>query len=255
MIFKRLNESNSDEISVFMNTWENYNEAGGDGEITPTGWMTPEEALEYCEKYAEHEPFINDVDNPTCFELDIDEYGNTVQDLENIQTINGMNDYDRKVLSAIWNHEGGSFDDSLEIFESGDFQFIPDISDFKDLAYEYVEELGGIENAVSDPSNYIDEEAMKRDYEYDIKDVMWNDAPGQIAREEGIDEEEVTEDQIEDWVDKNKDSYLDSIIEEEVYLAEQGEIDLSDYFDYEKFGRALSDDGWSIESTGALIIF
>lgn len=255
MIFKRLNESNSDEISVFMNTWENYNEYGADGEITPTGWMTPEEALEYCEKYAEHEPFINDIDNPTDFDLDINEYGNAVQDLETIQTINNMNDYDKKALSAIWSYEGGSFDDSLEIFESGDFQFIPDISDYKDLAYEYIDELGGIGSAVSDPSNYIDEDEMRRDYEYDIKDMMWEDAPGQIAREEGIDEDEVTEDQIEDWIDENIDSYLDSIIEEEVYLVEQGEIDLSNYFDYEKFGRTLSDDGWSIESTGAIFVY
>lgn len=255
MIFKRLNESNSDEISVFMNTWENYNEYGADGEITPTGWMTPEEALEYCEKYAEHEPFINDIDNPTDFDLDINEYGNAVEDLKTIQTINDMNDYDKKALSAIWNHEGGSFDDSLEIFESGDFQFIPDISDYKDLAYELIDELGGIENAVSDPTNYIDEDAMRRDYEYDVRDMLWEDAPEQIAREELIDEDEVTEDQIEDWIDENIDSYLDSIIEEEIYLAENGEVDLSNYFDYEAFGRDLGYDGWSIESTGAIIIY
>lgn len=255
MKFKKLNESNENTITVFMNTWDNYNESGADSTITPTGWMSVDEALKYCEKYAEHEPFINDIDNPTDFDLDINEYGNAVQDLETIQTINNMNDYDKKALSAIWSYEGGSFDDSLEIFESGDFQFIPDISDYKDLAYEYIDELGGIGSAVSDPSNYIDEDEMRRDYEYDIKDMMWEDAPAQIAREEGIDEDEVTEDQIEDWIDENIDSYLDSIIEEEILLAEQGEVDLSNYFDYEKFGRALSDDGWSIESTGAVIVY
>ena len=115
--------------------------------------------------------------------------------------------------------------------------------------------MGGIGNAVSDPSEYIDESAMRRDYEYDVRDMLWEDAPERIADELGIDEEEVTEEQIEDYVDENIDDFLDGIIEEEIYLAEQGEIDLSNYFDYEQYGRDLSFDGWSIESTGAINVF
>ena len=245
MNFKRLNESNSDEITIFMNTWENYNENGADSGITPTGWMTADEAIEYCNEYAEHEPFINDIDNPTDFNLDISEYGNPVTDLENIKIINSLDDYDKQALSAIWNYEGGSFEDSLSIFESGDYQFIPNISDYKDLAYEYIEELGGIDNAVSDTSNYIDEEAMKRDYRQDTEDMM----------RENISDEDMTEDEIDEYINDNIEEYLDSIVSEEVLLAEKGEIDLSNYFDYEKFGRALSDDGWSIESTGAIIVY
>lgn len=254
-MIKLLKESVDNEITVFMNTWENYNEYGADSGITPTGWMSVEEAIDYCNEYAEHEPFINDIDNPTDFDLDVSEYGNPVADLENIQRINELSDYDREALSAIYNHQGGSFDDSFEIFESGDYQFIPGISDYTDLAYEIIDQMGGIGNAVSDPTNYIDESAMRRDYEYDVRDMLWEDAPERIADELGIEEEDVTEEQIEDYVDENIDDYLDGIIEEEIYLAGQGEIDLSNYFDYEQYGRDLSFDGWSLESTGAINIF
>ena len=55
----------SDDVMVYMNTWKNYNEYGADLEMygIKDGWMTPEQGLEFCKKYAEDEPFINDVDN------------------------------------------------------------------------------------------------------------------------------------------------------------------------------------------------
>ena len=59
--------------------------------------------------------------------------------------------------------------------------------------------------------------------------------------------------EIEDWIDNNIDSYLDSIIEEEIYLAEKGEVDLSDYFDYEAYGRDLSYDGTFTIVDGGII--
>ena len=254
MDVKKLNESVNDEITVFMNTWANYNENGADGGITPTGWMTVDEARDYMEEYADYEPFINDVDNPTEFDLDINEYSGP-DALDEIETINNMDGYDREALAAILNSQGGSFEDALNIFESGDYSFYPGISSLEDLAYEMIDELGGISNAVSDPTNYIDEDAMRRDYEYDVRDMMYDDAPSQIADELDIEEEDVTEEMIEDWIDENMESYLDSIIEEEMYLAEQGEIDLTNYFDYEAFGRDLGFDGWSIESTGAINVF
>lgn len=254
---KTLNEAVNDEITVFMNTWENYNENGADEGITPTGWMSVDEAMDYAEQYAYHEPFINDIDNPTDFDLDINEYGNVIEDLETIKTINELNEYDKKALSAIWSYQGGSFNDSLDILESGDYQFIPDISSYSDLAYEVISQFGSIEEAVGDNiTMYVDEDQMARDYEYDVRDIMYDDAPYQIAQELDIEEEDVTEEMIEDWIDENIHDYVQSIVEEEISLAEMGEpIDLSNYFDYEKFGRDLSYDGWSIESTGAIIVY
>lgn len=36
-------------------------------------------------------------------------------------------------------------------------------------------------------------------------------------------------------------------------MAERGEIDLSNYFDYEKFGRDLSYDGYVITDSGTIL--
>ena len=63
-----VNESDFDDIRIYMNTWANYNENGADLsqygiESIADGWLTVEEALEFAEKYAEDEPFINDTDN------------------------------------------------------------------------------------------------------------------------------------------------------------------------------------------------
>ena len=49
---KNLKEAADDEIKLFMNTWANYNENGADDGITPTGWMSLDEAEEYAKKYA-----------------------------------------------------------------------------------------------------------------------------------------------------------------------------------------------------------
>ena len=215
---------------------------------------TVDEARDYYEEYADYEPFINDVDNPTEFDLDINEYSGP-DALDEIETINNMGGYDREALAAIYNSEGGSFEDALRIFEDGDYQFIPGVSSYTDLAYELIDEIGSIADAVSHPENYIDEDAMKRDYRSDVYNMLYEDAPSYIAQEQDIDEDEVTDEMIEEYVDENLEDYLDSIIEEELYLAEHGEIDLTDYFDYEAFGRDLSYDGWSIESTGAVLVF
>ena len=152
---------NENEITVFMNTWANYNENGADDGITPTGWMSVDEALDYCEEYAEYEPFINDVDNPLGVDLGISEYGNVIEDLENIQRINDIPEYDRDALIAILEDQGGSINDALEIWEDGDYEFYPNISDYTDLAYEIIEGIGGIGEALGDRANYyIDEDSM-----------------------------------------------------------------------------------------------
>ena len=81
-------ESDDDLIKVFMNTWANYNEYGADEGITPTGWMTPEEAIEYAKKYEEYEPFINDTDNCP---WDAEENG-VAHELPNMKAYNDFED-------------------------------------------------------------------------------------------------------------------------------------------------------------------
>lgn len=329
---KTLKESPDDEIKIFMNTWANYNENGADisqygFENMADGWLSIDDAIEFAEKYADDEPFINDTDNvPAGF--DINEYS-SVDVLNDLKKYEELSSYDKEALSAIMEATGDDFVSAKEILDSGDYTFYKGIDNFTDLAYEIIDELGGLEEALGDRvSNYIDEDAMRRAYEWDIRDSMRDDAENAVEEDhygelttddfdnlpkeveldielsdyddedelnDAIRDEiaynldldfdvddletaiesfdvETTEDgktiaknivynfetydkdaEIEDWIDNNIDSYLDSIIEEEIYLAEKGEVDLSDYFDYEAYGRDLSFDGTFTIVDGGII--
>lgn len=253
------NEAFGDDMRVYMNTWANYNEYGADlsqyGIMSlKDGWMTIDDALEFCEEHAEDEPFINDTDNIPSG-LDINEYSNAIETLEKLQELEGL-DIDDDLLDAL-TETTGSIDDAIDVYESGDYEWYPGISSYTDLAYEVIEQLGGLKYAVSNITNYIDENAMRRDYEYGVRDIMYDDAKYEVEKEHRLDDEdEYDKDQeIEDWIDNNIDSYLDSIISEEISLAEMGEVDLSDYFDYEAYGRDLSFDDYYIANTGAIRVF
>lgn len=329
---KTLKESPDDEIKIFMNTWANYNENGADisqygFENMADGWLSIDDAIEFAEKYADDEPFINDTDNvPAGF--DINEYS-SIDVLNDLKKYEELSSYDKEALSAIMEATGDDFESAKEILDSGDYTFYKGIDNFTDLAYEIIDELGGLEEALGDRvSNYIDEDAMRRAYEWDIRDSMRDDAENAVEEDhygelttddfdnlpkeveldielsdyddedelnDAIRDEiaynldldfdvddletaiesfdiETTEDgktiaknivynfetydkdaEIEDWIDNNIDSYLDSIIEEEIYLAEKGEVDLSDYFDYEAYGRDLSYDGTFTIVDGGII--
>lgn len=134
-----------------------------------------------------------------------------------------------KAASEIW---GVDIDD----FDAGDYWLIECNSD-SDLAYEYIESIGDIENAVSHPEYYIDEEKLRRDLYYDEESYF---------REEY--EDEHGEDYDEDEFEREFDNYLDGLIDDIVespstYLGEN----VTAYFDYDQFGRDLAleaDGGW-----------
>lgn len=251
----KISEDVGDEMQVYMNTWANYNEYGADLSQygIKDGWMSIDDALDFCEEHAEDEPFINDTDNiPSAFE--IDEYSNAAQTLEELKQFEESG-ADIDIVEAIMMSGYSSIKDALDKYEDGDYYWYPGVTDSTDLAYAVIDEIGSLGDALGDRvNNYIDEDAMRRDYEYDVRDMMYDDAKSEVAREEDIDEDEVTDEQIEDWIDDNIDSYLDSIIDEEIALAEQGEIDLSNYFDYERFGRDLSFDGYVFTDAGAILV-
>ena len=221
-------------IKLFMNTWANYNESGADGTITPTGWMSPDEALKYWDKYAEYEPFVNDVDSD--YDLGLNEYSFRY-DIESIDRFNDLSEYEKKFVAAILEADSSyTIDDAVDIAQRGYYLFF-DVDNDEDLAREYIAELGGIENALSPEtiSEYIDYENMKETYRSDVEYNLYDDARYELG-------EDATEEEIDDWVDDNIDDYLESIVDEDIYLASRGEIDLSDFFDYEKFGEELAYD-------------
>jgi len=217
---KKLNEAveNNDDIQVYMNTWKNYNEYGADLEMygIQDGWMSVDDALDFCKKYAEDEPFINDVDNCP---IEVSEYDNAPAKLEQLKKLEET-DVDKDVLTAFI--EEGSYTDVDEIIkkiEDGDYIFFPGVDNDSDLGQAYVDMCGGIDAAVSKDRlrNFIDEKSIKDNFE----------GAG----------EEIDDDELDDYID----SMLDS-----------GSSDFVDnYFDYDAFGRELSYD-YTYTSTGAL---
>lgn len=224
-------EGSDDNIKVFMNTWANYNEYGADEGITPTGWMTPEEALEYAKKYADKEPFINDTDNCP---WEVSEYCDLGTELPNMEA---YNDFDDKTLLKNIIEVGGYGDDIsayIDIAESGDYIWFEGVDNDNDLGKAYVDMLGGLE-AVSNKASYFDASAYKDDVESDMRQVY--------ADNEGVDVDDIDEDDFE--------TYLDSYVDE---VSENWTGDDDRYFDYEKMGRELTMDGFSYTSDGALQI-
>lgn len=242
----------AEPMQIYMNTWANYNENGADLskygiDDLSSGWLSVEDAIEFKNKYAEDEPFINDTDNVP---FDIGE--NDLWALEVLKDIEDNKD-DPEIIAMIM-EEGYDLKQAVEKYENGEYQYLDGVSNDEELGYAIIDEIGSIADAVSHPEYYIDEDAMKRNYEDDIRRVVEDDARTMIADEKGIDEDEVTDEDIEEYVDENLDSYLDSVVAEEIAMAERGEIDLSNYFDYEAFGRDCRFDGWSYINGNAILV-
>lgn len=228
-----------EEKPVYMNTWKNYNEYGADLDAygIKDGWMTIDDALEFCKEHAEDEPFINDTDGVP---IEISDYDNAVDKLNQLKKIEEA-DVDEDVFKAFI--EEGSYTDVDEIIdkiESGDYIFFPDVDNDEDLAREYIDMCGGITSAVSNGrlEDYFDEEAYKEENEDDIRNL--------IAENEGYES-------IDDVTDEELKSYLDGIMEDEIANAKYSNNDdfFDKYFDYKAFGDELSFD-YTYTSTGAL---
>lgn len=206
---KVLTESEADnDIQVFMNTWANYNEYGADEGITPTGWMSPEEGLEYCKKYADKEPFINDTDNCP---IEVSEYDNASAKLEQLIKLNSLGN--KEIILAILEATGDDdVDNAIEIEESGDYIWFPGVDNEYDLGKAYVDMCGDIKSAISKDrlDNYIDRDKYKE------------------SIENGLSEEDLEEMDI--------DGYVEELISNDI---SDGNID-EYYFDYEAYGRDLS---------------
>ena len=159
-------EAADDEIRLFMNTWANYNENGADDGITPTGWMSLDEAEEYAEKYAEYEPFINDMENVPK-ELGINEYSNIPETVDMLRKYEDFDDWQREIFAAFID-DGYEVDEAFDIVDDGDYVYIQADND-ADLAENYIDDMGGIEELGRDTlEQYFDYDAFGRDLAYDF---------------------------------------------------------------------------------------
>jgi len=216
-------ESSSDNIMVYMNTWKNYNEYGADLEAygIKDGWMTPEQGLEFCKKYAEDEPFINDVDNCP---IEVSEYDNAP---EKLQELIRYNEFEDKELlkNAMETGMYSTVDEYIDVLERGDYIWFPGVSDDAGLGEAYVDMVGF--EGVSNKENYIDRQA--------VIDMI---------------ESTYSEEELEEYggAEEEADVMIDS------YVSDGNEDFIEQYFDYDALGRDLSYD-YTYTSDGAIDLY
>lgn len=213
----------SDDVMVYMNTWKNYNEYGVDLEMygIKDGWMTPEQGLEFCKKYAEDEPFINDVDNCP---IEVSEYDNAPAKLEELIR---YNEFEDKTLlkNAMETGQYSTVDEYIDVLESGDYIWFPGVSDDEGLGEAYVDMVGF--EGITSPENYIDRQK--------VIDMI---------------ESTYSEEELEEYggAEEEADVMIDS-------YTEAGNKDFfEEYFSYEALGRELSFD-YTYTSDGAINLF
>lgn len=149
----------TNEIQLFMNTWENYNNNGADISLINGGWMSIEEAREFIEEQTNNSPFINDTNGEIPFE--INEYSNVKETLEALEKYSGMDD--TEVIDTIIEATGYDFDKCMEIYENGDYIYYSCISDEYDLGLAVVQENGILDTYDDLLVRYFDYESYGRD--------------------------------------------------------------------------------------------
>lgn len=151
-------------ISVFLNTWKNYNENGADGGFWVELPCNLDEVLERLaastgEDVDEMEVFINDFETELNG-LDISENSN-IEDLnETAEELESLDEYDLEKLEAILEAEGGSLENALENIDY--YEYYGNTT-LEDLAYEFVEGMNLPDIAL----RYFDYEAFARDLGFD----------------------------------------------------------------------------------------
>ena len=154
-------------ISVFLNTWGNYNENGADGGFWVELPCNLDEVLERLaastgEDVDEMEVFINDFETEISG-LEISE-NTDISDLNDIaEQLESLDKYDLEKLEAILEADGESLENALDNMD--DYIFYANQS-LEDVASEMIDEgvFGDIPDSII---NYIDTSAIARDLGYD----------------------------------------------------------------------------------------
>ena len=152
-------------ISVFLNTWGNYNENGADNGFWVELPCDLDEVLDRLaeatrEDREEMEVFINDTDiNINGLEVgeydDIEELNDLAEELE------ALDNYDLEKVEAILEAHGGNLRDALDNIDN--YTFYQGMS-LEDVAYEIVEECYDLPEIAQ---RYFDYEAFARDLGFD----------------------------------------------------------------------------------------
>ena len=179
--------------------------------------------------------FITDFEND--YDYYVDEYEN-IFDLNDLaERLESLNDTEQLVVKAYCDGVDDDLDEAIDVATGGDYFVFWNCSDMTDVAYDWVEQLGGISEAVREPESYFDFASFGSDCRDDLDNMAYDD-----WRYENPDEDE---DEFESPYDNYSDYELGEMI---VYDMDGGFEYVSDstiesYFDFEAFGRDMSFDG------------
>lgn len=152
-------------ISVFLNTWANYNENGADGGFWVELPCDLDDVLERLaestgEEVDEMEVFINDYD--TEIEgLEISEYENIEELNELAEELKELDECDIEKIEAIMESRGGTLRNAIDSIDN--YTYYSGMT-LIDVAYELVEECYDLPDFAKQYFNY---EAFARDLGYD----------------------------------------------------------------------------------------
>lgn len=184
----------------------------------------PDEEGRYYEEY-----FITDYESDIPG-LEIDEYANIDELNELAERVEGFDDDEIEVISAYFDAVSKDLDAAIDCAESGDWMIYRGCDNMADVAREYIDQLGGIEFAVGDPTAYFDmDEYLDRYYVGEYADQLIADG-------------EFSEEDYDEAFD-----YAREVLEQEAYdrlsMGEMDERSLENCFDYESFGRDMEIEG------------
>lgn len=152
-------------ISVFLNTWGNYNENGADNGFWVELPCDLDEVLEKLsastgEDIDDMEVFVNDYET-NINGLEISENSN-ISDLNDLaERLETLDEYDLEKLEAILEADGGNLENALDNMD--DYTYYANMS-LEDVAYEIVDECYDLPDIAQ---RYFDYASFARDLGYD----------------------------------------------------------------------------------------
>lgn len=119
----------------------------------------PDENGNYYEEY-----FITDYEND--YDYKVGEY-DSLDDLNEIaEELENLDDYDREVVKAFIEN-GSDIEEALDGLRDGNYMVFSNCSDMADVAYQYIEETGLLNDIPEGLRNYFDYEAYGRDMSFE----------------------------------------------------------------------------------------
>lgn len=119
----------------------------------------PDENGNYYEEY-----FITDFEND--YNYKVGEYDSLDNLNEIAEELENLDDYDREVVNAFIEN-GFDIEEALDGLRDGDYMVFSNCSDMTDVAYQYIEETGLLNDIPKGLRNYFDYKAYGRDMSFE----------------------------------------------------------------------------------------